>query len=61
MIARVLEKTIRERLNTGKAIIFFGARQAGKTTLLKTLFGDSEEVLWLNGDGRDGCAILVCQ
>lgn len=53
MIARVLEKTVRERLNTGKAIILFGARQVGKTTLLKTLFGDSREVLWLNGDEMD--------
>lgn len=53
MIARILEKTVRERLNTGKAIILFGARQVGKTTLLKTLFGDSEEVLWLNGDEMD--------
>lgn len=53
MIARVLEKAVRERLNTGKAVILFGARQVGKTTLLKTLFGDSEEVLWLNGDEMD--------
>lgn len=53
MVERVLEKTIKSRLNTGKAIVLLGARQVGKTTLLRTLFGDSQEVLWLNGDELD--------
>lgn len=53
MITRTLEKIVLDRLNTGKAIILLGARQVGKTTLLKTLFGDSEDVLWLNGDEMD--------
>jgi len=43
----------KKRLNTGKAIVILGARQVGKTTLLKTLFGSSKEVLWLNGDEMD--------
>lgn len=53
MVVREIEKLIKERLNKGKAIVILGARQVGKTTLLKTLFGSSNEVLWLNGDEMD--------
>jgi hypothetical protein len=53
MVVRELENIIKKRLNTGKAIVILGARQVGKTTLLKTLFGNSNEVLWLNGDEMD--------
>lgn len=37
-------------LNRHKAIIVIGARQVGKTTLLKTMFNDSSDILWLNAD-----------
>lgn len=53
MIARVLEKQITGRLNKGKAIIIFGARQVGKTTLLQHIFPTEETVLWLTGDSPD--------
>jgi len=53
MVVRELEKVIKKRLNSGKAIVILGARQVGKTTLLKSLFGSSNEVLWLNGDEMD--------
>lgn len=53
MVVRTLEKILKSRLNTGKAIVLLGARQVGKTTLLKALFRDTEEVLWLNGDEID--------
>jgi predicted AAA+ superfamily ATPase len=53
MVVRELESIIKKRFNTGKAIVVLGARQVGKTTLLKTLFGNSNEVLWLNGDEMD--------
>jgi predicted AAA+ superfamily ATPase len=53
MIERSLEKIIRSKLKTGKAIILMGARQVGKTTLLKKLFEDDRDVLWLNGDEKD--------
>ena len=53
MVVRELENIIKKWLNTGKAIVILGARQVGKTTLLKTLFGSSNEVLWLNGDEID--------
>lgn len=59
MVERALEKLIKNRLNTGKAIVLLGARQVGKTTLLKTLFGSSEEVLWLNGDEMDVQALFA--
>jgi predicted AAA+ superfamily ATPase len=53
MIARSLEKIIQSKLKTGKAIILMGARQVGKTTLLKKLFEGDSDVLWLNGDEKD--------
>jgi predicted AAA+ superfamily ATPase len=58
MIERALENLIKNKLNTGKAIVLLGARQVGKTTLLKMLFGNSEEVLWLNGDEMDVQALF---
>lgn len=53
MITRHLEKTIRSKLYRNKAIVIMGARQVGKTTLLKTLFQNHPEALWLNGDEMD--------
>lgn len=59
MIERILEKLVRNKLHKGKAIVLLGARQVGKTTLLKMLFGTSEEVLWLNGDELDIQALFL--
>jgi len=53
MIDRLLLQNVRTRLNSGKAIIITGGRQVGKTTLLKMLFPEKQEVLWLNGDEPD--------
>lgn len=53
MIKRALEEQITGKLGTGKAILLLGARQLGKTTLLKKLFSNSPETLWLNGDEPD--------
>ena len=50
MIERDLDKVIAERLFKGKAIVLIGARQVGKTTLLKNLVKGQENLLWLNGD-----------
>jgi len=52
MINRKLEKRIKEKLGKGKAIIILGARQTGKTTLLKKMFS-KEDVVWLDGDEID--------
>ena len=53
MITRILETTIRSKLNQSKAIILVGARQVGKTTLLKSLFQNRDDTLWLNADELD--------
>lgn len=53
MIPRELGKVIRRKLDGSKAIILLGARQTGKTTLLKSLFPETESLLWLNGDEWD--------
>jgi predicted AAA+ superfamily ATPase len=53
MIKRILSQNIQNVLNTNKAIILLGARQTGKTTLLKTFFKNENNILWLNGDEAD--------
>ena len=53
MIERSIGKIIDNNLFKGKAIILLGARQVGKTTLIKQLFRDNDDLLWLNG-GRNG-------
>ena len=58
MITRVLEESIRNKLGQDKAIVIMGARQVGKTTLLKHLFKEKEGILWLNGDEQDTRALF---
>lgn len=58
MINRLLEGRILERLNQGKAIIVLGARQTGKTTLLRKLFGGQDQALFLNADQPDVVALF---
>ena len=54
MIQRQIEPRLREQLFKGKALIVMGARQVGKTTLLKQVLAGCEEgVLWLSGDDQD--------
>lgn len=53
MIQRSIEKNIKKRLNDSKAIIVFGPRQTGKTTLLHQIFDSKKDVLWWNGDEPD--------
>lgn len=50
MIERFLSKIIDNKLFTGKIIILTGARQVGKTTLLRQIVQDRNDCLWLNGD-----------
>lgn len=50
MFERFLYKTIEDKLFKGKVINLIGARQVGKTTLLKQIFREKDDVLWLNGD-----------
>lgn len=59
MIKRTLESRIRGYIGKGKAVIVFGARQVGKTTLLRMLYKtDDENALWLNGDEPDVRALF---
>lgn len=54
MIHRFINKYLKEDIFKGKIIHIPGARQVGKTTLMKHLAGEvSENILWLNGDEPD--------
>ena len=53
-IERKLEKTIRKRFFAGKAILLYGPRQCGKTTLIEEILRpDKGNVLFLSGDEPD--------
>jgi len=53
-IIRGIEKDIQDRLFSGKAIVIYGPRQSGKTTMIKHLVEfRNDDVLWLNGDSPD--------
>lgn len=49
MFSRTLENTIKGKIGSGKAIVVVGARQVGKTTLLKTILKDTD-YLFLDAD-----------
>ncbi|MCF7802452.1 MAG: ATP-binding protein [Candidatus Marinimicrobia bacterium] len=54
MIKRKLSKRVLDRIRGGKAIILYGPRQAGKTTMMQALLSDKKaETLFLNGDEPD--------
>jgi len=59
MIERKLENIIIERMFKKKVIIVMGARQVGKTTLLKSIVKKiGIEYIWLDGDEPDIRSIL---
>lgn len=49
-IYRHIYRKIKENIFQGKVILIYGARQIGKTTLLKHLRGEYDNVRFLNGD-----------
>ncbi|MDH5382671.1 MAG: AAA family ATPase [Cyclobacteriaceae bacterium] len=49
MFERTIENTIKEKINGGKAIVVVGARQVGKTTLLKEIL-KGKDYLFLDAD-----------
>lgn len=58
-IPRVIESDIQQDMFRGKAIILYGPRQCGKTTLVKTLVGRQDfPTIWLNGDDMQDASIL---
>lgn len=58
MIDRTIKKSLIGKFDKGKVIILFGPRQVGKTTLLKEIFKNKKNVLWLNADEPDIKAIF---
>ena len=59
MINRELQRDLESRLFCGKALILFGPRQVGKTTLIDMLLYAREDVLFLNGDEPDVRELLT--
>jgi uncharacterized protein len=60
MIKRLLQPLIEKRLFKEKAILLFGARQTGKSTLVDNLISDrKKETLILNGDDADVRELLI--
>lgn len=57
MFERHLKSTIRSKINSGKAIVLVGARQVGKTTLLKSIL-NGVKYLFLDGDDPTVRALL---
>jgi uncharacterized protein len=58
MIQRLLLEKLKKKLHSGKALILLGARQTGKTTLLKSLAADTQSVLWMDADEPETQAIF---
>lgn len=58
MINRTFHETIQTRLFKGKALIIFGPRQSGKSTLVESILKEKEH-LYLNGDEADVRGILT--
>ena len=52
MIVRTLQDALQKRLFKGKAILLFGPRQCGKSTLVETMLGNLDHY-YMNGDEAD--------
>jgi predicted AAA+ superfamily ATPase len=51
IVQRIAQSSIQRWLYKGKVLVVTGARQVGKTTMLKSMFADeNNEILWLNAD-----------
>lgn len=53
MVERHIQSSIQSQLGGGKAIVIMGARQVGKSTLLRQMLGEGQDVIWMNGDDLD--------
>ena len=58
MITRLLQDKIEQRLFKGKAILLFGPRQSGKSTLVESVLAGKDH-MYLNGDDADVREILT--
>jgi predicted AAA+ superfamily ATPase len=60
MIKRTLQTVIEQRFFKGKALLLFGPRQSGKSTLIDSLLkAQDKEWLYMNGDDADVREILT--
>jgi len=50
LLKRQLQQVLKDRSNSGKAILLIGPRQTGKTTLLRMMLEDFKPYLFLDGD-----------
>ncbi len=57
-IKRDIETLLKQKLFKKKAILVFGARQVGKTTLIENLFKNEKDILFLDGDEADNRELL---
>lgn len=58
MIVRALQENMEKRFFKGKALLLFGPRQSGKSTLVDTILKNKDH-LYLNGDDADVQEILT--
>lgn len=58
MIPRQIENAMRGDFGKGKALLVLGARQVGKTTLLRRLAEGAGRVVWLDCDNSDDRVLL---
>ena len=58
MFQRTIENIIKEKINSGKAIVVVGARQVGKTTLIKNILKDID-YLFLDADDPSTRSLLT--
>ena len=52
MVARIIQSQVVEKLFKKKAILLFGARQVGKTSLIREIVSEIPHI-WLAGDEPD--------
>ena len=57
-IQRSIRFNIEEKLFSEKAIVIFGARQVGKTTMLHDLLDKRSDVMWLSGDDAETATLF---
>lgn len=50
MISRLLENQLNQTLSRGKVLVILGARQTGKTTLIKKILSEHEDVMYFTAD-----------
>lgn len=53
LVQRLQSDSIKHAFDKKKAVTIMGPRQVGKSTLIKELFSDCHDALWLNGDLAD--------